>query len=151
MNRRNSERHTDSGFNISLTKYAGKIYEDPVYGKEQPRVKINYAVFSSKWDIEEIDEDNILRIIHRDSGDSISLSFSNIMDRIEFAKNIYASRYVKQVGTGMNLEQYANLNLKPRQDNILNKIKTRLANKIYQPGDHSLDKLLFNHFFQLFT
>lgn len=140
----------DTKFNISLTKFAGKMYEDPVYSKEQPRVKINYAIFSSKWDIEEIEEDNILRIIHRDSGDSISLSFSNIMDRIEFAKNIYASGYVKQVGKGMNLEQFANLNLKPRQENLIDKIKNRLANKIYQPDENNLNKLLFNHFFQLF-
>ncbi|HSD63332.1 MAG TPA: hypothetical protein VLB50_06015 [Ignavibacteriaceae bacterium] len=138
------------GLNISLTKYAGKIYVDPIYGKEQPSVKINYAIFSSKWDIEEIEEDNILRIIHRDSGDSISLSFSNIMDRIEFVKNIYASGYVKQIGKGMNLEQFANLNLKPRQENIIDKIKNKLVNKIYQPGENNLDKLLFNHFFQLF-
>jgi hypothetical protein len=94
-----------------------------------PQAKINYAVFSSNWDIEEIEEDNILRIIHRNTGDSISLSFSNIIDRIEFVKNIYASKPVRQVGSGMNLEKYANLNLKPRPDSIFNKIISRLADK----------------------
>jgi hypothetical protein len=150
MNAKDTTSGNDLEFNISLSEYAGKLYEDPVYGKEQARVKINYAVFSSKWDIEEIEEDNILRIIHRNSGDSISLSFSNLMDRIEFVKNIYASGHVKQIGKGMNLEQYANLNLKPRQENFLGRMKNRLANKVYQPGERNLDKLLFNYFFQLF-
>jgi hypothetical protein len=113
---------------INIKKYSGKLYVDPVYGKELPKVKIHYAIFSSKWDIEEVEEDNILRIIHHDSGDSISISFDNIMDRIEFVKNIYASKPVKQIGRGMNLEQYANLNLKPREENLLDKIKSRLAN-----------------------
>jgi len=127
MIERDTVETIESRFNINLKKYEGKIYIDPIYGREQPRVKINYAIFSSKWDIEEIEEDNILRIIHRDSGDSISLSFSNIMDRIEFVKNIYASGYVKQIGKGMNLEQFANLNIKPREENLIDKIKNRLA------------------------
>jgi len=113
---------------ININKYSGKLYVDPVYGKELPKVKIHYAIFSSKWDIEEVPEDNILRIIHHDSGDSISISFENIMDRIEFVKNIYASKPVKQIGKGMNLEQYANLNIKPREENFFDKIKSRLAN-----------------------
>ncbi len=113
---------------ISINKYSGKLYVDPVYGKELPKVKIQYAIFSSKWDIEEIAEDNILRIIHHDSGDSISISFENIMDRIEFVKNIYASKPVKQIGKGMNLEKYANLNIKPREANLFDKLKSRLAN-----------------------
>jgi len=113
---------------ININKYSGKLYVDPVYGKELPKVKIHYAIFSSKWDIEEVPEDNILRIIHHDSGDSISISFENIMDRIEFVKNIYASKPVKQIGKGMNLEKYANLNIKPREENFFDKIKSRLAN-----------------------
>ncbi len=113
---------------ININKYSGKLYIDPVYGKELPRVKIHYAIFSSKWDIEEVEEDNILRLIHHDSGDSISISFDNIMDRIEFVKNIYASKPVRQIGKGMNLEQYANLNLKPREENLFDKIISRLAN-----------------------
>ena len=118
----------ESSSSINISKYSGKLYVDPVYGKELPRVKINYAIFSSKWDIEEIDEDNMLRIIHHDSGDSISIAFENIMDRIEFVKNIYASMPVKQIGKGMNLEQFANLNIKPREENLFDKIKSRLAN-----------------------
>lgn len=99
--------------NIDISSYAGKLYADPEYGKEKPNIKINYAVFSSKWDIEEIAEDNILKIIHRDSGDSLSISFDNLIDRINFAKNIYASKPVKQIGKGMDLESFANMNIKP--------------------------------------
>lgn len=128
ITKKRGEENYKTGLNINLKKYAGKLYVDPVYGKDQPHMEINYAIFSSKWDIEEIEEDNILKIIHRDSGDSISLSFSNIINRFEFVKNIYANGYVRQVGRGMNLEQFANLNLKPKQDNLIDKIKSRLAN-----------------------
>jgi len=106
---------------ISISHFAGKLYVDPAYGHEQPSVKINYAIFSSKWDIEEIKEDNILRIIHRESGDSISLAFDRITDRINFTKIIYASKPVKQIGKGMNLESFANMNLKPVQEPYLNR------------------------------
>jgi len=127
--RMNSRKKPKKRIGIDLKQYDGKLYVDPVYGKELPQVRINYAVFSSNWDIEEIEEDNILRIIHRNTGDSISLSFSNVIDRIEFVKNIYASKPVKQVGSGMNLERYANLNLKPKPDRIFDKIISRLADK----------------------
>lgn len=100
---------------VSISQYAGKLYIDPVYGIEQPLMKINYAVFSSRWNIEELPEDNILKIIHRDSGDSILLAFNSLKDRINFTKSIYASRTVKQVGKGMNLEDYANLHVKPKK------------------------------------
>jgi len=100
---------------INLKAYAHKLYIDPEYSSELPEIKMNYAIFSSKWDIEEVSEDNILRIIHRDSGDSISISFQNVTDKINFVRNIHASNPVKQVGRGMNLEQFANLNLKPKK------------------------------------
>ncbi len=107
---------------VSISQYAGKLYIDPVYGIEQTLMKINYAVFSSRWNIEELPEDNILKIIHRDSGDSILLAFNSLKDRINFTKLIYASRAVKQVGKGMNLEDYANLHVKPKKETLIDKI-----------------------------
>jgi len=107
---------------ISISQFAGKLYIDPVYGIEQPSVKINYTIFSSKCDIEELPEDNSLRIIHRGSGDSILLSFNTLKDRINFAKSIYASKPVKQRGQGMDLEGYANIHLKPVKETFLGKL-----------------------------
>ena len=107
---------------ISINQYSNKIYEDPLYRIPLPKAAVNYSVFSSKWDIEEIDEDNILKIIHRDSGDSISLSFNSLKDKIEFVKNIYASQHVKQVGKGIDLEKLANRNIKPKTDFNFNTI-----------------------------
>ncbi len=113
---------------ISIGQYSNKIYEDPFYGIPLPKAAVNYAIFSSKWDIEEIDEDNILKIIHRDSGDSISLSFNSITDKIEFAKNIYSSRQVKQVGKGIDLEKLANRNIKPNTNSNFNTIIKKVIN-----------------------
>ncbi len=113
---------------ISIGQYSNKIYEDPFYGMPLAKAAVNYTIFSSKWDIEDIDEDNILKIIHRDSGDSISLSFNTLTDKIEFAKNIYASRPVKQVGKGIDLEKLANNNIKPNTNTNFNTIIKKIIN-----------------------
>ncbi len=108
--------------NISIKSFENKLYIDPQYGAEESRSTINYAIFSSKWDIEEIGEDNQIKIIHRESGDSITLAFNSRYDKIQFVKNIYASRPIKQIGRGMNLEQYANLHLKPKLESFVDKV-----------------------------
>ena len=114
--------------NISLRNYHKKLYVDPQYGLEQHSAVVNYAVFSNEWDIEDLREDNVLKIIHRSSGDTISLSFNSLKDKVNFVKNIYAAKPVKQVSKGMNLESFANGHLKPSDrrsfNYILNKIVT---------------------------
>ncbi len=116
---------------ISLETYSNKLYIDPQYGEHLPQATINYTIFSSKWDIEDVGEDNILKIIHRESGDSISLSFKSFKDKVEFAKGIYANKPVKQIGQGMNLEEIANSRLKPRPETVINDLlkKVTLYNK----------------------
>jgi hypothetical protein len=105
---------------LNLENYSNKLYIDPKFGEDQPQATINYAIFSSKWDIEDIEEDNIVKIIHRDSGDSISLSFKSFKDKVEFAKGIYANNPVRQIGSGFNLELLANVRLKPKNQPIIN-------------------------------
>jgi len=115
---------------ISVSQFANKTYEDPFYKMPLPKAAVNYSIFSSRWDIEEIDEDNILKIIHRDSGDSISLSFNSLKDKIEFTKNIYASQHVRQIGKGIDLEKLANLNIKPRFNNYFNSVFKKITNTL---------------------
>ena len=107
---------------ISIKDYANKLYIDPKYGYEEPKSTVTYSIFSSKWDIEEVSEDNIIRIIHRESGDSISLAFNSLYDKLMFVKNIYSSLPIKQTGKGINLEGFANMHLKPKEEKILEKI-----------------------------
>jgi hypothetical protein len=121
-----SERNIKS--KISISQYANKIYIDPFYGIPMPKAAVNYSIFSSRWDIEEVNEDNILKIIHRESGDSISLSFNTYEDKIEFVKNIYANKTIKQIGTNNRLEKLANRNIKPQKDNYLNSVLKRIIN-----------------------
>jgi hypothetical protein len=112
--------------NISLRGFENKLYIDPQYGLDHHSAVTNYAVFSNEWDIEDVSEDHILKIIHRTSGDTISLSFNSLKDKINFIKNIYAAKPIKQVGKGMELESLANGHLKPSERkslySILNKI-----------------------------
>ena len=105
---------------LNLQNYDNKLYIDPQYGEDQPQATINYSIFSSKWDIEDIKEDNIVKIIHRESGDSISLSFKSFKDKVEFAKGIYANNPVRQIGPCFNLELLANVRLKPNSETIIN-------------------------------
>ena len=113
---------------ISISNYANKIYEDPFFSIPLAKAAVNYSVFSSKWDIEEVNEDNILKIIHRESGDSISLSFNSLKDKIEFVKNIYTSQRINQIGKGIDLEKLANSNLKPQTDLNLNTVIKKVIN-----------------------
>jgi hypothetical protein len=84
---------------------------DPQYGEEQTPSVINYAILSNKWLIEDVSEDNIIKIIHKQTGDSISLSFNSFKDKLAFTSNIYSSGMVKQVGKGHNIENLANMHL----------------------------------------
>lgn len=112
--------------NHNLSKYKDKLYIDPQYGLDHHSASVNYAIFSSEWDIEDVREEYTVKIIHRSSGDTISLSFNSLRDKINFVKNIYAAKPIKQVGNGMELEKIANSHLKPSEtrslSTILNKI-----------------------------
>jgi hypothetical protein len=125
MDSKKNSRSVDSGqyqSNISIKNFENKLYVDPLYGYEEPKAVINFAVFSSKWDLEELAEDNIIRIIHRDSGDSISLAFKSLFDKIMFVKNIYSSQPIKQVGKGLDIEDMANMHIKPKEDKLIKKV-----------------------------
>jgi hypothetical protein len=109
---------------ISLNEFRNKLYIDPGYGTEQFSSVINYAVFKNKWNIEDIKENYSIKIVHPGSGDSIILSFNSFKDKVAFSQNIFSSSYIKQTGTGHDLESLANLNLlyaekNGREENIL--------------------------------
>ncbi len=112
--------------NVNLNTFKNKLYIDPQYGLDHHSSSVNYAVFSSEWDIEDVREDYTVKIIHRTSGDTISLSFSTLRDKINFVTNIYAARPIKQIGNGMELEKLANSHLKPSESKSI----TGLLNKI---------------------
>ncbi len=95
---------------ISLKEYENKLYIDPQYGNEHFSSTINYAVFTSKWNIEDVKEDHGVKIVHP-NGDSIVLSFNTFKDKLAFVQNIYSSQHIVQTGKGHDLESLANLNL----------------------------------------
>jgi len=108
---------------ISIIEYNYKLYVDPQYGDEQNPSVINYAVMSNNWFIEDIREDHIIKIIHKQTRDSISLSFNSFKDKMAFASNIYSANPIKQIGKGHDLENLANMH-------ILNSSKTDFENKV---------------------
>jgi hypothetical protein len=84
-------------------------------------------VISGEWDIEDIREDYIVKIIHRSTGAAVALSFNSLRDKINFVKNIYAARPVKQIGKGMELEKLANGHLKPVENKTLTDILSKIV------------------------
>jgi hypothetical protein len=113
--------------NLSLSKYKNKLYVDPQYGLDHNSSAVNYAVISGEWDIEDIREDYIVKIIHRSTGAAVALSFNSLRDKINFVKNIYAARPVKQIGKGMELEKLANGHLKPVENKTLTDILSKIV------------------------
>jgi hypothetical protein len=113
--------------NINLKGFNNKLYVDPQFGFDHHSSNVNYSVFSNEWDIEDIAEDHTLKIIHRQTGDTISLSFNSLRDKINFVKKIYAARPIKQIGKGMELEKYANAHLKPSDRKSLTSILTKIV------------------------
>jgi hypothetical protein len=104
---------------ISIGEFANKLYIDNQYGELQPRSIINYASLTGRWDIENINEDNSIKIIHRDTGNNIVLSFNSFGDKITFIKSIYSEKPLKQAGVGFNLEMLANSNVLNPPVNII--------------------------------
>ena len=113
--------------NLNLNRYKNKLYVDPQYGLDHHLSAVNYAVLSGEWDVEDVREDYVVKLIHRPSGDTISLSFSSLKDKINFVKNIYAARPVKQIGGGMELEKLANNHLKPSESKSLAGFLSRIV------------------------
>ncbi|HVO75354.1 MAG TPA: hypothetical protein VMT35_15095 [Ignavibacteriaceae bacterium] len=96
---------------ISLKEFDKKLYIDPQFGVEKYSSTLNYAVFTSCWNIEDVKEDYSIKIVHPESGDSILLSFNSFKDKLAFAQSIYSSQQIKQIGKGHDLESLANLNI----------------------------------------
>lgn len=90
------------------------VFNDPLFSKE-PRSTVNYSVFRGKWefepleDIDETDSDKCA-IQFKPLSDSaeVIIAFKSIKDRVEFMNSIYSSEEMKQVGSGMSLEKFAN-------------------------------------------
>ena len=113
--------------NVNLKRYNNKLYVDPQYGLDHHSSVMNYAVFSNEWDIEDVREEYIVKMIHRSSGDTVLLSFNSLKDKINFVKNIYAAKPIKQVGSGMELEKLANSHLKPTRGKSLTGILSKIV------------------------
>jgi hypothetical protein len=90
------------------------VFNDPLYSRE-PRSTVNYSIFRGKWEfepLEDIDENDSDKCATQfkplnDSAEVI-IAFKSIKDRVEFMNSIYADEEMKQVGSGMSLEKFAN-------------------------------------------
>ncbi len=111
------EDEMDHKDEIEVVDQNGKkiiVFNDPLYSRE-PRSTVNYSVFRGKWEfepLEDIDENDSDKcaIQFKPLNDSaeVIIAFKSIKDRVEFMNSIYSSEEMKQVGSGMSLEKFAN-------------------------------------------
>ncbi|MDP4115735.1 MAG: hypothetical protein Q8903_06350 [Bacteroidota bacterium] len=90
------------------------VFKDPLFSREK-RAVVNYTIFRGKWEFEildEIDDDDTekcaVKFIPTNESSNVTIAFKSIKDRLEFMDSIYADNAMKQSGTGMSLEKYAN-------------------------------------------
>ncbi|MBK7630090.1 MAG: hypothetical protein IPJ23_05225 [Ignavibacteriales bacterium] len=111
------ENEIDHKDEIEVLDRNGKkiiVFNDPLYSRE-PRSTVNYSIFRGKWEfepLEDIDENDSDKsaIQFKPLSDSaeVIIAFKSIKDRVEFMNSIYSSEEMKQVGSGMSLEKFAN-------------------------------------------
>ncbi len=90
------------------------VFSDPLYSREKRSV-VNYAVFKGKWEFENLDEIDetdeekcAVKFTPSGDGTTMTLAFKSLKDRVEFMDSIYSDREMKQVGSGIHLEDLAN-------------------------------------------
>lgn len=90
------------------------VFEDPLHSKENRSV-VNYSIFRGKWEFENIDdldeEDHekcAVQFTPQKESSSIIITFKSLKDRVEFMDSIYSDNEMKQMGSGMRLENLAN-------------------------------------------
>ncbi len=110
----NSLEHKDE---VEVLERNGRkviVFNDPLYSRE-PRSTVNYSIFRGKWEfepLEDIDETDpgkcAIQFKPISDGSEVIIAFKSIKDQVEFMNSIYASEELKQVGSGMSLEKFAN-------------------------------------------
>lgn len=90
------------------------VFKDPLFSREK-RAIVNYTIFRGKWEFEILDEISdedleqcAVKFIPSHDSSNVTISFKSIKDRLEFMDSIYSDNNMKQSGTGMSLEKYAN-------------------------------------------
>ncbi|HZW38636.1 MAG TPA: hypothetical protein VFF33_04995 [Ignavibacteriaceae bacterium] len=89
------------------------VFKDPLYSREKRSV-VTYTIFKGKWEFEDIDniddnpESSAIKFMPRTETSHVTIVFKSIKDRLEFMDSIYSDNELKQSGTGMSLEKFAN-------------------------------------------
>lgn len=90
------------------------VFSDPLYSREKRSI-VNYTIFNGKWEFENLDEIDetdeekcAVKFTPSGDGTSITIAFKSLKDRVEFMDSIYNDREMKQVGSGIHLENLAN-------------------------------------------
>lgn len=114
------ENEIENKDEVEVTEKDGKkviVFNDPLYSRE-PRSTVNYSIFRGKWEfepLEDIDENDAdkcaIQFTPLNDSAKVIIAFKSIKDRVEFMNSIYGSEEMKQVGSGMSLEKFANSKL----------------------------------------
>jgi len=94
---------------IDVSSFKNKLYEDPFYSNPVIKSSVSFLRVYGDWDMETFKEENdsfVLRLINNKGtfDQKIELSFPTVGDLVTFVDEMYSNHPIKQIGTGMNLE-----------------------------------------------
>lgn len=86
----NNEQH----FNIDLSCFQNKVYEDPLFDKSNKNVRLNDVLFRGNFNFENFRTDEgelVLKFTDQISNSSVFLYFDNISEVMEFSKKVQSN------------------------------------------------------------
>ena len=94
--------------------YANSIHLNPLHSREKRSI-VNYSVFQGKWefenyeDLDETDKEKCaIKFTPISDGVSLTIAFKSYKDRLEFIDSIFSDHEMKQIGSGLHLENIVN-------------------------------------------
>lgn len=86
--------YKEETFDIDLSKFKSKVYEDPLFEKSNKNVRLNDVLFRGNFNFENFRTDEgelVLKFTDQVSNSSVFLYFDNISEVVDFSKKIQSN------------------------------------------------------------
>lgn len=86
--------HKEETFDIDLSKFKSKVYEDPLFEKSNKNVRLNDVLFRGNFNFENFRTDEgelVLKFTDQVSNSSVFLYFDNVSEVVDFSKKIQSN------------------------------------------------------------
>jgi len=86
--------YKEETFDIDLSEFKSKVYEDPLFEKSNKNVRLNDVLFRGNFNFENFRTDEgelVLKFTDQVSNSSVFLYFDNISEVVDFSKKIQSN------------------------------------------------------------